>query len=762
MNLAIDKFVQQLEDSGILAGETIEDFIPPKGRLKDSAELAHELVRQNKLTSFQVQELEKGNGKSLILGNYVLLEKIGAGGMGEVYKAKHRRMDRIVALKLLPASMMKDPTAITRFAREVKAAAMISHPNIVSAFDADQANGVHFLVMEFVEGSDLSTLIKKHGPISVDKAVSYCIQVAKGLEASHKRGVIHRDIKPANLLLDKEGTVKILDLGLARIESPPKDKTTDATQTELTHNGAVMGTFDYMSPEQALNSKDADARADIYSLGCTLFYLIAGRTTYGGDTVIEKVLAHREKPIPSIKDLQTGIPPQLERVFQKMVAKHPDDRYPNMTQLLADLEKCIPGDESTLVLPELVNPERTISLKHSKDFGSVHALKPELQTGSRLGNGIRKPIVLLGACILGVLSLLAGIIITLKTKDGTLVVSVDEPDAEVQVLNADGKIEISRKGEKGIISVSIDPGKHRLKIQKDGFMVYGENFEIGAGGKIIIAAKLVPLDEQPAGEKMNSSIENVSAADMSKRKLFFNSPGFGEWAKQVASLTPTEQVEAVTKKLIELNPLFNGKIVSVIDGNVVNALTFWTDQVIDISPVRSLSELKVLICAAEKSSELNDLTPLIGLKLIQFDCSRTKVTDLTPLKEMALTNLCFDFTPVEDISPLKGMNIEIMGCTCTSISTLDPLKEMNLSELFCGGTKVTDLSPLAGMALVKFYCDSTDVKDLSPISKAPLRELSFNKLTPERDADLIRSIKTLEVLNQRPVHEFLNAIEILK
>ncbi|SFJ33292.1 serine/threonine-protein kinase [Planctomicrobium piriforme] len=269
MSIPLEQFVRQLQDSGILPGDTLKEFIPPRAAPKDAEELARELVRSKKLTKFQAEEVFKGKARSLVLGNYVLMEKIGAGGMGLVYKAEHRRMHRIVALKLLPSDKMKDPTTVARFEREVTAAAKITHPNIVAALDADCADGVHFLVMEFIDGSDLSRFVKKHGPLSVENAVNSILQAARGLAAAHANGIVHRDIKPANLLLDKKGTVRILDLGLARLTS----NDLELPPAELTSTGAIMGTIDYMAPEQAVDVRSADARADLYSLGCSLHYL---------------------------------------------------------------------------------------------------------------------------------------------------------------------------------------------------------------------------------------------------------------------------------------------------------------------------------------------------------------------------------------------------------------------------------------------------------------------------------------------------------
>src|SRR4029079_14980428 len=215
---------------------------------------------------------------------------------------------------------LKDAAAVARFQREVVAAAKLNHSNIVTAYDADEAPRIHFLVMEYVEGKDLSALVKQNGPLSIDKAVNYILQAARGLEFAHSEGIVHRDIKPANLLLDKKGTVKILDMGLARIGGDTPG------QAELTNTGTVMGTVDYMAPEQALNTKTADARADVYSLGCSLYYLLTGKAVYGGDTLMEKLLAHREEPIPDLRAIRPDVPEHIQSLFTRLVAKKVQDR----------------------------------------------------------------------------------------------------------------------------------------------------------------------------------------------------------------------------------------------------------------------------------------------------------------------------------------------------------------------------------------------------------------------------------------------------
>lgn len=368
-----ERFLEQLKTSRLISATRLAEAQSPAFADNSAEELAREFVRQGDLTKFQAQHLLQGKGKALVLGSYTVLDKIGAGGMGQVFKAQHERMDRVVAIKLLPPGVMRNAMAVARFAREVKSAAKLLHPNIVTAFDADQANGNHFLVMEYVEGCDLSALVKTQGPLSVPHAVEYILQAARGLEFAHKKGVIHRDIKPGNLLLSTEGTVKILDMGLARIESLGDG---DAAPADLTSSGAIMGTVDYMSPEQAFRTKSADARSDIYSLGCSLHYLLTGRPLYDGESVVEKILAHREKPIPLPRDARTDVSEKLELAFCKMVAKRPETRYQSMTAVISDLQAVASLDPTAVSIPTIPPP-----VVHSPpDFDLPLAIAPANQS----------------------------------------------------------------------------------------------------------------------------------------------------------------------------------------------------------------------------------------------------------------------------------------------------------------------------------------------------------------------------------------------
>ncbi len=336
MPASVDQFGKAVVTSGLLSPAELRALwaeIPADKKPPDGERFAAILRERGLLNDFQASELLSGRDTPLVLNQYVLVSKIGAGGMGQVFKAQHRKMKRLVAIKLLPSSMTKDEAAIKRFQREVEAAAKLTHPNIVAALDADECRGMHYLVMEYVEGQDLSAVVKKQGPLSVSQSIDFILQAARGLAYAHAEGVVHRDIKPANLLVDKKGVVKILDMGLARIEGMG-----DAADHQLTNTGQVMGTVDYMAPEQATDTRMADARSDVYSLGCSLYRLLTGGNVYDGDTLIKKIMSHMHDAIPSLRAKRPDAPAELDRIFAKMMAKKPEDRYQQTSQLVAELE----------------------------------------------------------------------------------------------------------------------------------------------------------------------------------------------------------------------------------------------------------------------------------------------------------------------------------------------------------------------------------------------------------------------------------------
>jgi CheY-like chemotaxis protein/tRNA A-37 threonylcarbamoyl transferase component Bud32 len=346
------EFAQNLADSGLF--EVAE--LPPAGSdsgVSDGAEAAREWVVAGKLTPFQADAVLGRRFDDLRMGNYEILDRLGAGGMGTVYKARHRRMKRIVALKVLSKEVAASEKFTQRFQREVETIARLTHPNIVMAFDADEGAAGPFLVMEFVNGRDLASEVTTGGPMPVEAAVDRILQAARGLEYAHAQGIIHRDIKPGNILRDATGVVKVADLGLARFRDPG----TGTGGTSLTQAGFVCGTADYMSPEQAIDSGGVDQRADVYSLGCTLYFLLVGHPPYAGGSVMAVMLKHRDAPVPSLCAARRDVPSEIEVTFRRMVAKRAEDRYPSMTEVVRDLEharatvKLTSGPPSSVVPP---------------------------------------------------------------------------------------------------------------------------------------------------------------------------------------------------------------------------------------------------------------------------------------------------------------------------------------------------------------------------------------------------------------------------
>jgi hypothetical protein len=270
-----------------------------------------------------------------VIPGYEILGKLGEGGMGTVYKARHQSLDRLVALKVVRWDFAADPSHLVRFQREARAAARLSHPNIVTLYDAGQDGGRPYLTMEYVEGVTLAELVRRRGPLSVGEACDLIRQAALGLQHGHERGLVHRDIKPSNLIVT-QGTrqLKILDFGLARLR---EHVAACAPSTEVTEEGALMGTADYLAPEQALDARRVDIRADIYALGCTLFHVLTGQPPFPGASLTEKLLRHQQEGPPSLAALRPGLPNGLAAVVARMTAKRPEDRYNTPAEVAAAL-----------------------------------------------------------------------------------------------------------------------------------------------------------------------------------------------------------------------------------------------------------------------------------------------------------------------------------------------------------------------------------------------------------------------------------------
>ena len=272
------------------------------------------------------------------------MARIGAGGMGVVYRAEHRLMKRVVALKVIHPKLLVRPAAVARFRREVEATSKLSHPNIAAAFDADEAGGNLLLATEYIEGSDLAQVVKEQGPLPVAQACEYVRQAVLGLQHAHERGLVHRDIKPHNLMRTPEGTVKILDFGVASLlngmeDEPPRADPPEAPAGDgsVTDFGQGIGSPDYVAPEQVRDAHSADTRSDIYSLGCTLYFLLTGRPPFAG-TVYQKIAAHLERTLPPLSECRSDLPPGLQRVLDRMTAKDPAARYQTPAQAAEALD----------------------------------------------------------------------------------------------------------------------------------------------------------------------------------------------------------------------------------------------------------------------------------------------------------------------------------------------------------------------------------------------------------------------------------------
>ena len=311
--------------------------------------LAKHWIQTNLLTKWQVMQLLSGKA-AFFLGKYKLLNLLGVGGMGRVFLAEHTIMHRKVALKVISKEFSNNPEALKQFQAEARAIATLNHINIVQAYNFESEGDRFYIVMEYVDGQSLEKRVLKEGPLPINDVVSYLRQSAKALQHAHQRNMIHCDIKPDNLLLNQDGQIKILDMGIAKLNDPKKKSQAQDTDVNTDSHvkkdeSHILGTVDYLAPEMASGEAQADPRVDIYSLGCTMFFLLTGQVPYPETTLIERILAHQEKPPRDPRELRPDTPKELAYIVLKMEEKKPEDRYQSMDEVLAALDASFP--EST-------------------------------------------------------------------------------------------------------------------------------------------------------------------------------------------------------------------------------------------------------------------------------------------------------------------------------------------------------------------------------------------------------------------------------
>ncbi|QDU15061.1 Serine/threonine-protein kinase PknB [Gimesia maris] len=766
MSMTLEQFASQLDDSGVISAEDIAAFQESQSPPVESAEdLAKLLVKHKKVTKLQAKLVFQGKGKQLQLGNYLIQDKIGSGGMGDVYLAKHSRMNRSVALKVLPAAMAEDEKTIRRFQREVQAAAKLSHPNVVTAHDADEAKGIHYLVMEYVDGTDLGAFIKKQGVLPVGQALDYILQAAKGLEYAHEEGIIHRDIKPSNMLLDKKGNVKILDMGLARID----DVDGKNSITALTNSGSVMGTVDYMSPEQAQSTHTADNRSDIYSLGCSLYYLLTGDSVYGGQTIVNRIMAHRDQPIPSLCSSQIHVPSDVDALYQKMIAKQPEDRFQSMSEVISAIENCslikssstVSSEPSDLELHKFLQSQRIVAsptIVMSADAMTAEKSLIDIQEtptsdflNKTLGGTAFKPLpkrkkpigkrgwIAVGT-VLASLILLAGIFITVDTAEGTIVLEIDQPELAGAVVTVDDQQKITIKTGEGkeLITVEADKETHTLKVTKGGFETFTKQFTVKAGGKETIKVRLVPL--VVAKKTQPPETVPIMPFPMTDRQIvewvcsIGGSVAINSGINYVSTIEelPAEPVEYYSVNLSQAN--FPAHDLSRL-ANLTNLQTLVLDSTVirdrDLQYLKGIDTLLTLCLnntkiTGEGLRYLNEFTTLLRLEMNNTPVTNAGMEAISSLKYLSYLGMdqaLLGDNSMEQIGRLKDLKVLHLNDTALSDAGMESISRLKeLTRLYLANTRINNawhhiknLSKLHTLDLRATVIDEEGLKDIQSL-----------------------------------------------
>jgi hypothetical protein len=646
------------------------------------------------------------------LGHYEVLEVVGRGGMGTVFRAFDTKLHRVVALKALVAQLATSSAARQRFVREARAAAAVTHDHITAIHAVEDAGPVPYLVMQFIDGPTLQKKLDRTGQLPLKEILRIGLQIAEGLAAAHRQGLVHRDIKPANILLENGvERVKITDFGLARA----------GDDASLTQSGVVAGTPMYMSPEQA-DGLPVDFRSDLFSLGSVLYAMCTGRPPFRAPSplaVLKRVCEETPRPI---REINPEVPPVLGDLVARLHAKAPADRFASAREV---------ADLLARHLAELQNGSAT-SL-----YAKVLSPKPPGEKAAGTPPARPRRRWLMAGVVLGVLLAALGLgEATGVTHVWGTVIRLFSPEG------TPGPAQDAAAWERTVAAL---PAEEQVKA---------------------VAARLKELNPGFDG-KVNPTITDDVVT------------GLRFSADQVTNIAPVRALTQLT--LLEVKGIYGKKgrlaDLSPLRGMGLTILICGETQVSDLSPLKGMP-LTTLFCYG---TSVSDLSPLRGMPLTHLNCSGSQVTDLSPLKGMKLLILMAEGLGVSDLKPLRGMPLTELGLFGTKklsdlsalkgmplkylnlgqlpVTDLSPLKDMTtLHTLVLDDTQVTDLSALKGLPLKTLRMVRTKVSDLAPLQSLPLKQLWLD-YQPERDAEVLRSLKGLGQINDMRAAEFWKAQE---
>lgn len=598
---------------------------------------------------------------------YEVVESIGVGGMGEVFKAKHRVMNRVVALKVIHPHLFQRPEAVERFRREVQSAAQLVHPNIVTAYDAEQADQLHFLVMEHVDGVDLAALVKRSGALSVAEACEHIRQAALGLQYAHRRGMVHRDIKPHNLMRAHDGTTKILDFGLAMLVSKAVEaQDTRPVHSELTASGSIVGTPDFMAPEQATDARSSDTRSDIYSLGATFYFLLSGRPPFVAGGVAQKLQSHAEREPEPIESLCPETPPELAGVVRRMMAKNPADRF-----------------QTPAEVAEAIAPHACSAATRSK---------PAKEGG-------RWRSVIFAAMSVAPLLLVAGVL-WVVTNNGTLVVNASDDGVEITIRKRGQDFRIVDTVT-GATAIRLPNGEYTVSVADDqnDFKIDRDHFEMTRGGQVIVtvSSRQGGREVDDGVRRKETQIASIAAINELGGRMRFDK-------KNPALVTVTLSGERIRDAhLVHVQRLENIQSLYLSGTSVSNA-----------GLETHIRHMKTLVNLYLPNTEVTDegLRHLDGLSNLRV----LYVNDL-PITDHGLLHIV-------GLQDLAGLSLD--RTRITDDGAAQHLSQLsNLKMLFLRGTKITDAGLRSLGALEQLH--HLDLKDTAVTDEGVAR---FREVLP--------------------------------